>query len=373
MDSRRFPDPCILLIALLTVGVIGCTDVYQDAALDGSEEERVLPVRTVSVTMQSSYEVEDRFLGELETARTSLLGFELAGTVVQVAVDEGDSVQAGQTLAFLDTARLEAGRRQQEALLLEAKASFTLAETTHKRVAKLAATGAVSSQDLDEATQGRDAAQASVDRVQAALQSIDIDVAKSLLIAPYSGRIAKRQVDEGTIVKPGQVTLELIESQILEARIGVTAKLASTLTTGQEVTLHHAAIKAGIAAQVRQVAPRKERRTRTVDVLLKILKPEGLVPGDLVEWPVATTVQAEGTWLPRNSLTSSKRGLWAVYIAIPSEGTQHHQLERREVEVIHMASDLVFVQGAIRDGQIVVTDGIQRLVPAQRVSVSHDY
>ena len=331
---------------------------------------RLLPVQTLSVETQSAYEVEDRFLGEVESRRYSQLGFELAGTLVSVSCDEGDVVERGQLLAELDTARLEATRSQQEALLKEAEATLTLAETTYKRVSKLTATGAVSSQDLDEATQRRDSAKASIARINAALQSIDVDLAKSRLLAPYAGRIAARHVDEGAIVGAGQVALDVVESGSLEARISVTVSLSESVRPGDDVALRRVDTGETVAASVRQVSPQQDRRTRTVDVLLTISEPGQLLPGDLVEWPMAISVNAEGAWLPRAALTSSTRGLWAVYIAVPLQESAQHQLERREVEVIHLEGDRAYVRGALREGQRIVSTGLQRLVPGQHVTVS---
>lgn len=344
----------------------------QEAALAPTESGRPLAVSTRPVVMKSSYTVKDHFMGELETARQSALGFELSGTVDTVHVDEGDHVAKGQALARLDRARLEAEHQQQLSLHQEAQASLTLAESTFKRVADLASSGAVSVQDLDEATQQRDAARASVTRVEAAIRRIEVDLAKSLLVAPYAGRIASRRVDEGTIVQSGEVLLQLIESDRLEARVGVTLDAASDLAPGDLVTLRHPQGGTCIDATVRQISPQQNRRTRTLDVMFTIKDTANLVPGDLVEWVVETPVEAEGTWLPRSALTSSTRGLWAVYITVATEDDSNWQLERREVEVLHLDDNQAFVRGALREGLPVVTEGLQRLVPGQRVAMAPD-
>ena len=373
-SPSTFKRNTVLVASVLVLGVIG----WQLQGHDSSGEKiavvpsnpRRLPVQITPVALQAAYDVEDRFLGEVEARRSSQLGFELAGTVQNLEVDEGDSVTVGQLLAELDTARLLASRSQQEALLDEAKATLKLTASTLRRVATLAATSAVSVQDLDEATQRRDAAQASVDGVNAAIQSIEVDLSKARLVAPYDGRIAARKVDEGAIVGPGQVVLVLIESGALEARIGMKADLVTSIYAGEKVSLVLAQTSETIAAQVRQVSPQQDRRTRTVDVLLSISESEKLVPGDLVEWPMITSIEAEGAWLPRTALTSSTRGLWAVFIATAAKERGDYELERREVEVIHLEGDRVFVRGALRDGQLAVTDGLQRLVPGQKVTLS---
>ncbi|MEM7384191.1 MAG: efflux RND transporter periplasmic adaptor subunit [Verrucomicrobiota bacterium] len=333
-------------------------------------DARILPVETLFISRQDSYEVDDRFLGEVEPGRTSQLGFELAGTLVAVFADEGDVVEAGQVVAELDMARLSAAKQEQEALLADAEASLKLAETTYKRTHKLALTGAVSEQELDEVIQRRDGAKASVNRVKAAIQRIDVDLAKSRLVAPYRGRIAIRHVDEGTSVGPGQVALELIESGSLEARIGVGARMAREVSEGDEVVLQRVGSDGSVNARVRQVAPQQNRRTRTVDVLLAITEAGAVMPGDLLAWTIKNTVVADGAWVSRSALTSSKRGLWAVYVALTVADSAEHRLERRDVEVLHVDDDRAFVRGGVREGQRFVVDGLQRLVPGQSVTLA---
>ena len=56
---------------------------------EGVEEKRVMPVQVIPVAISDSYTVTDKFLGEVEVARRSELGFELAGILSAVHYDEG--------------------------------------------------------------------------------------------------------------------------------------------------------------------------------------------------------------------------------------------------------------------------------------------
>ncbi len=72
------------------------------------------------------------------------------------------------------------------------------------------------------------------------------------------------------------------------------------------------------------------------------------------------------------ALTESSRGLWACYIAEPVAsrdrlGSETHRLRRRELEVVHQEVDRVFVRGTLSAGELVVSEGLHRLVPNQRV------
>ena len=73
---------------------------------------RVLTVQTISVEPVNAYQVARKYTGAIVARRISQLGFELAGKLEQIYVDEGDSVTAGTTLGELDTEHLETQRRQ---------------------------------------------------------------------------------------------------------------------------------------------------------------------------------------------------------------------------------------------------------------------
>jgi multidrug efflux pump subunit AcrA (membrane-fusion protein) len=60
------------------------------AAGDVARGERILPVEVSAVEWATGFEVADRFLGRVEVARASDLGFELSGTLDQVLVEEGE-------------------------------------------------------------------------------------------------------------------------------------------------------------------------------------------------------------------------------------------------------------------------------------------
>ena len=349
-----------------------------EGEVDVTEPKRLLNVSTTPVEIAEEYAIEDVYLGELEAVRRSPLGFELSGTVKRVAVDDGDRVAAGQVLAELDTARLLATRRQQQALLDEALANAKLAESTLARMEPLAPSGAVSRQSLDDARQANIVASAVVARAEAVLQRIDVDLAKSSILAPYAGSITMRSVDEGAVVTPGQVVLEVIEDSALEARFGIKPEAAARLEVGSTAWIRMSNSEQRISARVKRVLPHQDRRTRTVDVVLAIEGVDELFPGDLVEWAISSKVETEGAWLPRTALTGSARGLWAAYVAIPTSAGQNlsseeepvFRLDRRELEVLHLEGGKAFVRGALRPGEAVVAAGLHRLVPGQLVVMS---
>ena len=78
--------------------------------------------------------------------------------------------------------------------------------------------------------------------------------------------------------------------------------------------------------------------------------------------------------LPLTALTESSRGIWAVYVAEPgaTEGGPDDAsvLSRRQVELLHLVGENVYVRGTLEPGERVVSAGLHRLVPGQRVTTS---
>jgi len=154
-----------------------------------------------------------------------------------------------------------------------------------------------------------------------------------------------------------------------EVRVGISVALAKSLKIGDELVVR--ADGRELSATLRALLPARNRETRTVDVILTLeAKENALRHGDLVELELSQAIEKSGFWLPRSALTESSRGLWASYVATPSSST--HILKRRELELLHVDGDSVFVRGTLTSGELVVTEGLQRLVPNQRVALGRE-
>ena len=355
------------LLALIGARAFSTSGADSDRAEPRAGGDRALLVDSVLVEFESGYEAEDRFVGRVEAARASDLGFELAGTVASLGVDDGHQVEAGQVLAELDVARLNARRSEVAAGVAEAAATLELATLTADRMAAAQASNAVSKQQLDESQEAQISAAASLQRMNAQLEAIDVDLAKSKLVAPFSGTISVRHVDEGTIVDAGRPIFHLLETGRLEIRAGLSSRAVAGFSKGQSIIVRTAAGDE-VAAVVARLLPQRDSRTRTVDV---ILEPEGegtsLRDGDLVDVPVKRRIEGLGFWLPRTALTESVRGLWAAYVLVPDGQADLFRLERRQLEVVEESGERVFVRGAIASGERVAAKGLQRLGAGQQV------
>jgi RND family efflux transporter MFP subunit len=355
-------------LMLLTVfTVISCG---KEEPVEKAQEVRLAPVEVIQADRIDSYKVEQRFVGSVEARRRSQLAFEIPGTVVSLSRDEGEKVSEGDVLAVLDTSRLEARKAELRATAEQAEATLSLTESTFKRNEKLQSGGGVSMLDLETSQERFQIARGLLNRIEAQLESVEVDLRKSQLRAPYRGTIAKRHLDEGAVVSPNQLVFDLIESDALEVRPAVSGELASRLRPGAEFPL----IVNGqtIEALVSRILPQRDSRTQTVDLILSV--PESvndIRDGDLVELVAGGEVHEEGFILPREALTEGIRGLWSCFVAVPDPdaGPEAHRLDRRDLEVVHQYADAVVVQGAIKEGDFILSSGLHKVAPGQRVQI----
>lgn len=412
-------------LGLAGLGVALPTLLAADAPSSAPSSQPALPVSTVTVDPVDTLTLDRTFSGELRARRRSDLGFELAGLVRSLNVDEGEAVAAGQVLAELDTAQLaarrtelvaqraaataqldelEAGPRAEriaaaEARVAELSANYEMEAREAGRVDALFGNQTATDKEQRDALSRREIAaarldqareelaelrngtrteqiaaqRARVDELAAAIARIDVDLGKCVLRAPFAGQIATRYVDEGAVMQPGAPVLDLIEAEGLEAHVGVPTDQAASLAVGGQQTI----LLSGrvLDATVRAILPALDRPTRTTTVVLTLrdaLDPAaGLLPGRTVRLPLREKVRESGAWLPTAALLKGERGLWAVYAVVPSlDDPAALQVERRDVELLHSEIDRVFVRGVIQSGDRIVARGVHKLAPGQRVTIA---
>jgi RND family efflux transporter MFP subunit len=341
-----------------------------------SDGDKVPPivVRVQEARRLDEYAVAREFVGVVEARRESSVGFELPGELAEVLFDEGEFIEGGTVVARLDTSILEAEKAALVAARDQARAATELAAITRKRMADALEREAASAHEWDKADKDYQAQVAALARAEAAVAAINTRIARAELKSPFPALVAERLADEGQVLAAGAPVLHLLERVEPEVRIGVAGDSIDTISRGDEFTV--LVRGRNVPATVKSVLPVRGNGTRSVDVLLTLhAEFDGIRRGDLATLVIERSEPEAGFWLPLSALTESSRGLWACYVAHElaehdRAGPATHRLRRRELEVIHQEADRVFVRGTLGDGELVVGEGLQRLVPDQLVSLA---
>jgi len=276
--------------------------------------------------------------GTVRARRRAQLSSEVGGRVVEIAHREGDRVTAGAPLIGLNDATQRAQLRLAEAGLKVAEASRrqaciardrALRELGRKR--KLAEEAIVSADLLDQlesayegASASCNAAAAEVDRAQAQIAAIEVELEKLVIRAPFDGIIAEVAVEVGEWITPSPplLTAPAVVDVIDPTSLYVSAPMdevdSGAIRTGQQakvtVDSHPGASFPGKVVRVAPYVLDVEAQNRTVEIEVELDDPgivERLLPGTSADVEVVLEARDPVLRLPTSALLEGNRALVA--------------------------------------------------------------
>lgn len=349
-------------LGIALAGLLFLQGCGSEGYADGATPPYRHQVITREIALQNSYRVEREFAGEIQAGQSSQLGFEFPGRVDALYVNIGNAVSKGELLARLDTRLLQSEGNELAAQRAELAAELDTTERNLARIKRLQAESLASERELDDLTGRTLVLEASLQRVDAALEANAIRLGNSELRAPFDAVIASRLVDSGTVIDAGTPVFRLVESGVREIRAGVPVTMATRLKVGDEVKMRNGQDLA--IGEIAGISPEVDQATRSRS--LRVHVHENWSPGDLAYLQIEVPVDLQGTWLPDSAVTEGARGTWVVYAAI-DQGDAEALLESRSVVIHHVRGNELFVSGALENGDRIVVSGLHRLAPGQVV------
>jgi membrane fusion protein (multidrug efflux system) len=263
-------------------------------------------------------------------------------------VEEGDVVSKGQVLAVLvqDEARIAKSKADLKAA--NASAALERATGTHDQ-------GLISAEAYDKLKMEYEVARQEVAETEWRL-------ARTVIKAPFSGRITERFVTLGQNLRPGDELFTVADYDPLVARIYLPESDVIELDEGREVHITLAA-NTGISftGRISQIAPVVDTATGTVKVTVEAVRPPvGVRPGAFVSIGIVRERHPTALLLPRESVI---RELRAAYVFI-SEGDT---AVKKPVELGLEEGDLVEVLSGLEAGDKVVVAGQGGLDDGQKI------
>ena len=349
--------PFIALIILMSVSGSG-------QSLKAPSVAKLHRVDVMPIELQQQYTSTRTVVGKIEASQTANVGFDLSGIVVTTLVDEGEEVTKGQLIAVLDNQRQLAQMNELNATLARTQADARLAKLSEQRVTELVAKKLEPRQRLDEVTEASAAAKALIAEVRAKQQSLQVELQKTRLKAPFDGVVLTRTIDAGTVVAPGQGVYEIQLRAQLKARIALSTDDAYSLVEGHSYPLNIGDKQ--VSAVLLSIAKQRRTDTRTIDAIFTLPEEvQQVVPGDLVSIQLSRSATARGAWVSRQALSSGVRGLWNIFVVTKDQGAE--TIQSKLVEVLHADEQNAYISGAFSNDELLVINGLHRLVPGQLV------
>jgi HlyD family secretion protein len=336
--------------------------------------------------------------GHIEAPFRVNIGSQITGVVMDVPVEEGQSVKAGDILIVLDdreakavvvqaegaVAQAEARLRQlreltlpsAEEALAQAKATLLNAQQAYERAAQLAGKGVATKATLDDATRALNIARAQVrsaefqvftnqsggsdyvmaetllNQARANLITAQSRLSYTVIKAPRDGVLIWRDVERGNVVQPNNVLMRLSPFVDTQLTVQIDERNLGLLRVGEKALVSADAYpKELFEAQVIYINPGVDVARASVEVKLRVLKPPAYLRQDMTVSVDIETARHSGALIVS---AESVRGLSGGHPWVMKVEGRH--TKRRAVSV-----------GLIGGGKVEILDGLKEgdlLVPA---------
>jgi len=220
--------------------------------------------------------------GAVQPLRQATVKAKVSGDVRQVPVREGESVRAGQLLARIDTADLEAKLIERNGALESAKAQLAMAAKTQAMNQQLLKQNFISQNSYDNSVSSLGVSQGSVKSAEAQVQLARNALRDAIAMSPLAGVVAKRHVQVGEKVAFDSPLVTIVDLTDMELQAAVPAADVPELAIGKAVELTIDGFgERRFKGRVERINPAAEPGTRAILVYVGIPNPDGALRGGM--------------------------------------------------------------------------------------------
>ena len=379
---------------------LGAWRILAPAAIDAVAVARGDIVQTVVVS------------GRVESPRRVDIGSQVTGTVVEVPVDEGQSVRAGQLLVRLDDSEARAALEQAryavtqaeariaqlhvttapvaQQALRQAEASLDNAERALQRNRELFARGFIGQAGLDDAQKARDIAesqwqsarvqaasarpggtddvlaQAALAQARASLKSAQAHLELMTIEAPADGVLISRSVERGNVAQPGKTLMVLSPAGATQLVVPVDEKNLNLLRVGQAALASADAYpNERFAATVAYINPGIDASRGAVEVKLDVPKPPPYLLQDMtVSVDIEVARRKAVLTLPAEAVHDAATPKpWVLAV-------EDGRAVRRDVALGARGDSMVEVASGLGEGELAIPSTHAAIQPGSMVRVA---
>lgn len=375
MNKNRGLAP--LAAAVMLTGsflLTGCDDnKSQQAAQQQPPEVGVVTLKNEPL------KITTELPGRTSAFRVAEVRPQVSGIILKRNFVEGSDIKAGESLYQIDPATYQAAYDSAKGDLAQAQANARVAQLTVNRYKPLLGTKYISQQDYDNAAATAAQTAAAVQAAQANVESARINLAYTKVTSPISGRIGKSSVTEGALVSNGQTTALATVQQLDPMYVDVTQssddflRLRGELESGQ---LKQVDGKANVTLLMENGSAYSQPGTLefsdvTVDettgsITLRAIFPNPdhrLLPGMFVRARLDEGTNPTALLVPQTGVTRTPTGEASAMVV-----GADNKVEVRKITANQAFGDKWLVTDGLKEGDRVITVGIQRAKPGAQVT-----
>lgn len=375
MNHMRYEDTRLKPVFMISTVLILVVTASCHQARQAPPMPQAVPVSAVAVHTQPAIYYQF-YPGTIKALNVVQLHGDVSGYITGIFFKDGQLVEKGQKLYEIDRQQYEAAYQQAQANLQVAEANLERARQDAQRYQELNQKNAIAKQTLDHALSDLRSAEAQVAAARANVNQVATNLKYSRIVAPFTGIIGISQVKLGSLVTPGQTLLNTISSyDPMAVDFQVDQK---EIPYFSDLLAHAAAHRADSTFMIQLVDGSLYPEPATISVIDRAVDPQTgtitvrlLVPnkhnllrdGMNCNVRVAHHLPASTILVPQVAVTE-QLGEYFVYVV------QGDSVVQRKIKLSYPIGDQYVVQDGLAPGEMVVTQGTQRLRQGAHVILS---
>jgi len=303
-----------VIAAAVVAAACGTTEAEKGPAAAAPVAVQIGPENVVSVE-KGTIVVGPILSGELRPQREAKIRAELGGSMLEVHVEEGQTVMRGALLGRIETRTLDDARQSASSAVRNAENQLGLARREVERTEKLVNAGAIAARDLDQVKSSVTVVEAQLADAKARLASAERQLGDAVIRAPIGGILSKKSVNVGDVVSPGTELFTVIDPSSMRLEAAVPSEDLSQLRIGAPVEFTVRGYDQTFAGRIERIAPQADSTTRQVPIFVAIPNVGGrLVAGLFAEGRVVAQ-SANGLVVPVNAVNTTTQTPWVLRVA----------------------------------------------------------
>jgi RND family efflux transporter MFP subunit len=285
------------------------------------------------------------------------------GGELQLTVEPGTRVAAGELLARIDSTPLQLQRAEQEAVLGRARAQLKYLDAQLKRQTDLASSNSFAANDLEQTQSTRDVAASDLRIAELRIKQIDDQLKRSEVHAQFDGVVTQRLHREGETIAIGAVIGRVTDTHNLEVRVLTPLRYSGRVIPGHDIGIF--GYETRFTGVVRTVVPPVDMRTQAFE--LRIDLPQKAIDtwnvGQMVSAAIPMRAARESLVVPRDALILRQDGTFVFRI------NTENKAERIAVVTGESTGELIAIAGELNEGDRIVIRGGETLSEGREVSI----
>lgn len=339
---------CTLLASLLTLS-IGC----------GSKKDKISPNQAGAKTpplkvdgyliKPTIFQDELEVPGNIVANETTEIHPEVSGRIVSLNIVEGRQVAKGTLLAKLYDGDLKAQ-------LNKLQVQLALAQKTEERQSQLLKIQGISQQDYDISL-------LQVNNLRADIGILETSIAKTIVRAPFSGKIGLNKISPGAYVSPAAVLATISQTDQLKLDFTIPEKYIGQIKIGQPVSFTTEGSKKTFTAKVMATESSVMENTRSLTVRAMITGSDpSLLAGAFAKVTLSFDPDPNAILIPTQAILPQARGKKVI---VYRSGKAIFE----EVETGHRDSAQVQITKGLAQGDTIVVTGLLSIRPDAKIKI----